>query len=137
GATCARNSAAEHELGATACSAPTYSRNAPSKRATFGPVPSQPARSEPTTSAISSSPMAGLPKTMYSPGADKGNGMISAPSAREDGHALAEVLVIAEVGELSERHQALVVRHRAERPVRSVGSLCGVLDEKEQPAGPQ
>src|SRR5215218_4526916 len=42
---------------------PTYSSSARSKRATFGPVPTQPLRIESATSAISASPIDGLPKT--------------------------------------------------------------------------
>ena len=37
-----RCSAAEQELTATACLQPTYSATSCSKRATFGPVPTQP-----------------------------------------------------------------------------------------------
>src|SRR5687767_8467526 len=43
-----------------------YSRNISSKRATRGPVPIHPERSVATTSAISASSIAGLPKTKKS-----------------------------------------------------------------------
>lgn len=56
-------SAAVHEDTQRACDAPTYSASICSKRWTLGPVPTHPDRSESTTSAISSSPITGLPKT--------------------------------------------------------------------------
>jgi len=58
--------AAEHELRATACRAPIYSRNISSKRATRGPVPIQPERRVATTSAISASSIVGRPNTRKS-----------------------------------------------------------------------
>src|SRR5574341_879077 len=61
-----RWSAAVHEFRAIACFAPMYSRNISSKRATRGPVPIQPDRRVATTSAISASSIAGLPKTRNS-----------------------------------------------------------------------
>ena len=52
------------ELTAIACaSPPLYWRKLSSNRATFGPVPIQPERSESTTSATSCSSMTGAPKT--------------------------------------------------------------------------
>ena len=54
-------SAAVHEARQRACGTSTYSDSMASNRCTFGPVPTQPERSESTTSAISASPIVGLP----------------------------------------------------------------------------
>ena len=59
-------SAAVHDETQRTCGTPTYSSSIRSKRCTFGPVPIQPERSESTTSAISASPITGLPKTRNS-----------------------------------------------------------------------
>ena len=61
-----RISAAVHDDTHRQWAAPTYSDSIPSNRCTFGPVPIQPERSESTTSAISASPIIGLPKTRKS-----------------------------------------------------------------------
>ncbi len=58
-----RISAAVHEETQRQSGTPRYSSSACSKARTLGPVPTQPERSESTTSAISSSPIIGLPKT--------------------------------------------------------------------------
>ena len=55
-----------HDARQRTWGAPTYLPSACSNRATFGPVPIQPLRSESTTSAISASPIVGLPKTRKS-----------------------------------------------------------------------
>ena len=57
---------AVHELTALAYPHPMYSRKSSSKRLTFGPVDSQPERSESMTSAISGSSIIGLPNTRNS-----------------------------------------------------------------------
>ncbi len=62
----ARNSAAVHDETQRQWGTPIYSASIASNRCTFGPVPTHPERSESTTSAISSSPITGLPKTRNS-----------------------------------------------------------------------
>src|SRR5262249_42949906 len=58
--------AAVQEPAQRACATPVYASIIRSNRSTLGPVPIQPDRSESATSAISSSPMSGLPKTRNS-----------------------------------------------------------------------
>ena len=59
-------SAAVHDDRHRASATPVYSLSISSKRWTFGPVPTHPDRRHATTSAISSSPINGLPKTKNS-----------------------------------------------------------------------
>ena len=61
-----RMSAAVQEAVHRTDDTPMYSSSIRSNRCTFGPVPIQPDRRQSTTSAISSSPITGLPKTRKS-----------------------------------------------------------------------